>query len=382
VTASSCDVLVVGLGAMGSAVTCELARRGLRVVAFDRFSPPHPWGSSHGETRIIREAYFEHPLYVPLVQRAYERWHALARDSGRRLLVTTGALTIGPPDGALVKGSMASAHVHALPHEALTPNEVERRHPALRPPAGTVAIWEPRAGVLLPEPCIESHLRLGARHGATLRCDTLVRSWRAEGSRVSLSTSAGRFDADWLVLAAGAWMSDLLPELASTLSVERQVLHWYRPRAHPGAFRAERLPVFLIEHDQGGILYGIPELPDVGAGVKVARHHNGETTSAASIDRSVRPGEIQSLELLIASFLPGLAGGWQRASVCMYTNTPDEHFLIDRHPALPNVLVISACSGHGFKFAPVVGEVAADLITGGASRFDLTPFRFGRFQGG
>jgi sarcosine oxidase len=375
------DVVVAGLGAMGSATLYELARRGRRVLGLDRFAPPHAWGSSHGETRIIREAYFEHPQYVPLVRRAYASWDALALEADRRLLVRTGGLMIGPRDGVLVRGALASAHQHGLDHEMLTAAEVARRHPALRPHADMTAVWEPRAGVLFPERCIEAHLNGATGHGAELRTSEPLVSWRATSGNIEVTTASGAVSAGALVLACGAWMPQVVPELGLPLSVERTVLHWFAPHTEAAAFGPDRLPIFLLEYAPDRFIYGMPELSEVGEGVKVARHHEGEITSADSVRREVAREEIEAMAPLVEDFTPGLSGGWRRSAVCMYTNTPDQDFIIDCHPAHPNVVILSPCSGHGFKFSCVIGEIAADLVTRGATAFDLEPFRLGRWSG-
>ena len=374
----SWDVIVVGLGAMGSAVAGELARRGRRVLGLDQFRPPHALGSSHGETRIIREAYFEHALYVPLVQRAYEGWADLERATGNRLLISTGGLMIGPPEGELVSGALGSARLHGLPHEVLSADEVLRRYPALNPRPHWVAVLEPRAGVLFPERGIAAQLQVAEQHGAELRLSTPVWSWQRDGDGVAVTTAAGTMRAGTLVVAAGPWAASLVSELSPMLTVERQVLHWFRPHAHGQAFAADRLPIFLLEHEPGRMLYGVPELPEVGVGVKVACHHDGETTTADAIQREVSTSEVEAMTPLLTELLPDLAGGWDRSSVCMSTNTPDQHFLIDWHPSCDHVLLVSPCSGHGFKFSPVVGEIAADPVISRSASFDLTPFRFRR----
>jgi sarcosine oxidase len=235
-------------------------------------------------------------------------------------------------------------------------------------------VWEPRAGVLFPERCVEAWLEGAVAHGAELRTDTPLVSWRATASRVEVTTPNGTVEAGALVLACGAWMTDASPELRLPLTVERTVLHWFDPRRDRAAFAADRLPVFLMEYEPDQILYGMPELPEVGAGVKVARHHQGETTTADTVRREVSQDEIDGMDPLVSQFAPALAGGWLRSATCMYTNTPDGDFIIDRHPSHPHVVVLSPCSGHGFKFSSAIGDIAADLVTIGQSRFDLTPF--------
>jgi sarcosine oxidase len=365
------DVIVVGLGAMGSAAACHLARRGQRVLGLDRFTPPHTLGSSHGRTRIIREAYFEHPLYVPLVQRAYESWADLERESGRTLMLKTGGLMIGRPDGVVVTGARRSAEEHRLHHAVLTAGEVRARFPALRPDDDMIAVWEPRAGVLFPEACIEAHLETARRHGATLRYDEPVTRWEPAGSGVRVATAQGDYAAACLLLSAGSWTRSLLPGLDPPLVVERQVIYWFTPARHAERFAPARCPIHLWEHEPGRYFYGFP---DLGDGVKLARHHEGEPADPDTIDREVHPGEIEAMRRLASRYLPDAGGPLRSNAVCMYTNTPDEHFLIDRHPEHAQVLIASPCSGHGFKFASALGETVADLLTTGRTRFDLSLF--------
>lgn len=366
------DVAVVGLGAMGSAAACHLATRGLRVLGFDRHAPPHALGSSHGRTRIIREAYFEHPLYVPLVRRAYALWAALEQDSGRSLLRTVGGLNLGRPDGALIGGARRSVEQHGLPHAMLDAAAVAARHPALRPDDGMVALWEPRAGILDPEACVAAHLQVAAARGASLHRDEPVLHWSADGEGVTLATSLGRYRARRLILAAGPWLASLVPDLRLPLTIERQVQCWFEPREPTDAFAPDRCPVHLWELDQDRWFYGFP---DLGHGVKLAMHHGGESTDPDRVRRSVGDDEIAALRELVRRHVPAADGRLLDAAVCLYTNTPDGHFWIDAHPTHPQVLIASACSGHGFKFSSAIGELLADLVTRGTTAFDIAPFR-------
>jgi sarcosine oxidase len=367
------DVLIAGLGAMGSAAASELAGRGVQVLGLDRFTPPHSLGSSHGESRIIREAYFEHPVYVPMLQRSYELWRALEKASDTRLLLQTGGLMIGRPDSALVEGARRSAELHGLQHAMLTAAEVSARFPALHPERDMVAVWEPRAGVLFPEACVRAHLTQARRHGAKMRFDEPVRHWEADRDNVLVYTSHGEYRAKQLIVTAGAWVGSLLPGLPLPFSVERQVLHWFDPASDAGAFAPERCPIHLWQFDAGRFFYGFP---DLGTGVKVAFHHDGEATTADGIRREVAAQEVDAVRAVLRRFIPAADGPLRASVVCPYTNTPDEHFWIDRHPAQPRVWVASPCSGHGFKFAPVVAEVLADLVQGKPQRFDLGLFRW------
>jgi sarcosine oxidase len=366
------DFIIVGLGAVGSAAAFHLARRGTKVLGLDRFTPPHAFGSSHGQTRIIREAYFEHPLYVPLIQRAYELWSELEKLAGRPLLRQTGGLMIGAPDSAVVAGALQSARRHGLRFEILEATEIIRRFPALRPAEGMIGVWEPRAGILFPEICVEAHLRLARKHGAELRIDEPVLEWKVTREGVRAHTGKGEYCANQLLLCAGSWIKPLLGTLASPLTVERQVQYWFEPSLNTEQFQPQHCPIHIWEYEHGRYFYGFP---DLGNGVKVARHHEGPVTTPESINRNVEGFEVEEMRKIVGRFLPGANGPLRSAVVCQYTNTPDYHFWIDRHPEHRQVMIASACSGHGFKFSSVVGETLADLLVERQSHFDLTLFQ-------
>ncbi len=366
------DVIIAGLGAMGSAAAYQLAMRGARVLGLDRFTPPHAFGSSHGQSRIIRTAYFEHPAYVPLLQRAWQIWLDLALQSGRELLRQTGGLMIGPRDGVLIDGVLRSAKQHGLAHELLSADAVRERYPALRPSADMQAVWEPAAGVLCPEACIEVQLQAAQRHGAQLQFDEALTHWTQDGDGVRVITTKGEYRAKQLLLTPGAWIGSLLPALARSFTVERQVLYWFDPASDQSLFAPERCPIHLWETPAQRFFYGFP---DLGSGVKVAIHHEGQRSDPDRLNRVVSPTEIATMRALLAQYLPAANGVLRSAEVCMYTNSNDEHFWIDRLPEQPAVLLASACSGHGFKFASVLGEVLADLLLSGRSAFDLSLFK-------
>jgi sarcosine oxidase len=371
------DTVVVGLGVTGSAAAWQLARRGLQVLGLEQYSPLHTLGSSHGRTRIIREAYFEHPLYVPLVQRAWTLWEELERETGAGLLRQTGGLTIGGAEGTVFTGALRSAREHALAHEVLTAEEVRRRFPALAPTGDMAAVFEERAGVLMTEPCLEALQGAARARGADLRHDTPVLSWEVDGTGAVVATAAERFSAGRLVLCAGPWLPRLLADLALPLRVERQLSHWFEPASTPEAFAASRCPVTIWEHAPGRVFYTIPD--PGGQGFKAGIHHEGEKVGPETVRREPTAEDEGRVRGLLERFIPAANGRLLDARVCLYTNTPDEHFLVDRHPRAPGVLLGSACSGHGFKFAPAIGEALADLVVGGRARFDLSPFRVGRF---
>ena len=373
-TVRESDVIIVGLGAMGSQAAAELAGRGQRVLAFDRLRPPHTEGSSHGRSRIIRQAYFEHPLYVPLVLRAYERWADLERQTGRRLLTETGGLMLGLPDSTLVAGARLSAEAHGLAHEMLGAADLRRRFPAFRVDRETVGLYELRAGILDPEGSVEVALDLALARGAELRFNEVVEGWDAVAGGIEVHSASGRHRAQRLVLAAGPWMSGLLGRHLP-LEVERQVAYWFTPVRRAELFAPQRLPIWIWEWEQGHQAYGFP---DVGDGVKVACHHEGARIAIERIDRRVAEEEVATMRRLLTRLLPDAPGALRASSVCCYTDAPDGHFVVGPLPGAPEVVVVSPCSGHGFKFAPVIAEIVADLVTGAAGRFDLGPFAVDR----
>lgn len=372
---SQYDVAVVGLGAMGSATLHELARRGIRAIGFDRHTPPHSLGSSHGRSRIIREAYFEDPAYVPLVQRAYERWAEIEADSGLSVFTQTGGLMLGAPNGNLVAGARLSAKLHELPFEEIDAREVRLRFPALKPEAGTVAIFEPRAGALNPERAIEAMLTLARGRGAEVRTGVAVEGWTTTESTVRLNTSDGAVEVGHAVIAAGPWLNQLIGQTVP-LDIERQLMLWFSPAEPTDLLGPDRLPVFIWEWEPERYFYGIP---DLGDGFKFARHHEGAITTPNAVDREVGTAEIEDAASCLRKYLPVAAGAFQSAAVCLYSNTPDQHFVIGPHPAEPRITLLSPCSGHGFKFASAIGEIGADLATTGQSRFDLSLFSPQRF---
>ena len=374
------DVAIVGLGAMGSAVSWQLAQRGARVIAFDRLQPPHTMGSSHGRTRIIREAYYEHPLYVPLVRRAYELWDDLERASGDRLFIQTGGLMVGRENGLLVRGALQSALAHNIDHEMLDAVQLARRFPAYHAARDTVALLEKRAGMLFPEKCIAAQLDAARASGAELRLNESVERWSSSPAGIAIETARGEYRADRMVVAAGPWLPRLLAQtgVELPLEIERQLSHWFEPEvAHDPKYGPERCPIALWEMPDGDVF---ATLPHDGDGVKCGMHHAGAATSPEAVNRAVSQGENAVARELLETVMPGAGGRVLDARVCLYTNTPDRHFIIDWLEG-EHVLLLSACSGHGFKFASAIGEIAAQLATDGKTWLDLRPFALSRFHG-
>lgn len=371
------DVIVVGLGAMGSLATYELARRGHRVLGLERFASPHTMGSSHGHSRIIREAYFEDPRYVPLVQRAYARWAALEAESGATLFTQTGGLMLGPPDGALVRGARLSAELHSLPHDVISAQSVRDRFPAFHPRDDMIGVWEPRAGILSPETCIAAALDVARGHGAELRMHEAVHGIDEHAAGVTVTTNAGQYTGTSVIVTVGAWTRDLLPELALPLTIQRNVQFWFEPLRNAAQFSAQHFPIFIAEYDADApAWYGFP---DVGDGLKLALHHHGASVHPDAVDRVVAADEVETVRDILVQFMPDANGPLRAAAVCLYTNAPDEHFIIGRHPERNAVILASPCSGHGFKFASVIGAVLADLALDREPEFDLALFDPKRF---
>ena len=370
----NCDVIVVGLGAHGSAAAASLSRRGLKVVGFDAHTPPHTIGASHGESRIIREVYAEHPDYVPLIQHAYKLWKRLEDESDvpLKLMHRTGGISIGRPQAKSMIGIQRSAEVHGLKLEMLAPDEIHKRWPQLRPREEMIGAYDDRAGVLFPEQCVQAQLDDATRHGADLHFEEPVTRWHPDGGGVKVYTDAGDYSSEKIVFAAGAWNRDLVSKLNLPMTIERQVLFWFKPASSPELFKPDRFPNASWEWSPGKALYC---QADFGRGVKTAFHHNGEMLQdVEELDREVRPSDETNLRNAISDIMPELGGEVMRSIVCMYTDTPDMHFMIDRHPGHQNVVISSACSGHGFKFSPAVGEVIADLTTDRKPAYDISLF--------
>jgi sarcosine oxidase len=374
------DVIVAGLGGMGSAAAYQLAGRGQRVLGLEKFSPAHDKGSSHGRSRIIRQAYFEGAEYVPLLLRAYELWEQLEEETGQELMTLTGGLMIGREDGELVSGSVKSADEHDLPYEMLDAAEIRRRFPAYAPGPETVALYEENAGFVRPEETVKAHLDRADSLGADLRFEEPVLSWEASESGVGVKTPVDSYEAERLVISPGAWAPQLLGDLDLPLEVTRQVMFWYEPTGGLEPFLPERFPIFIWEPDDGNMFYGFPAQDD-DRGVKAAFFRaGGVSTSPETIDREVREEEIGFLRGYLADHIPELAGRCLDARACMYTNTPDEHFVISVYPDNPRVVIACGFSGHGYKFCSVVGEILADLSIEGSTPHPIDLFSPARLK--
>ena len=373
---SAYDAIVLGLGGMGSASLFHLARRGLRVLGLERFDLVHEYGSSHGLTRIIRLAYWEHPSYVALLRRAYELWRELESLAGERLLYITGSVDAGPEGGPIFQGALKSSELHGLAHEVMDGEELHRRFPGYRLPGEMRCLYQPDGGFLLPERCDVAHIEQALAHGAEVRFRELVTSWDVSGGQVRVRTPRGHYEAGRLVVCAGPWASKLVPQLEGLAVPERQVLAWLQP-SRPEFFRLGAFPVFNLEVEEGRY-YGFPSF--LIPGFKFGKyHHREEQVDPDTVNREPEAADEELLRSFARRYFPDGAGATLMLKTCMFTNSPDRHFILDRHPTHPEVVVAAGFSGHGYKFCSVVGEVMADLAQGGRARHDIELFRLRRF---
>ena len=368
------DQIVIGVGGMGSATVCELARRGQRVLGLEQFGVPHELGSSAASTRIFRFAYFEDPSYVPLMRLALARWQRLQHDCGESFVTTTGGLDIGPPSGRVVSGAKLACQAHALTHEVLRASELNRRFPAWRLPSEFEAVLQPDAGFLLADRAIVAHVAVARRLGAEVNENEAVKRWEVIGDRVEVETERARYEAGALILTAGAWTGKLLQPLKTLAIPERQVVGWFRSDGQP--FQSQNFPVFILDCPENGNFYGIPE--QAQEGFKVGKfHHRNQAVDADSIDRRIGPDDVAVLTA-IGRYLAKPMGEAVAFKTCMFVNSPDEHFIVDVLPDQRNVVLAAGFSGHGYKFCAAIGEILADLAMHGTTPHDTTLFSLAR----
>lgn len=377
-TARARDVVVVGLGGMGSAALYHLAGRGLRVLGLEQHGLGHRLGSSHGETRVIRKAYSEDPRYVPLLERSYELWRELEEDRAETLLWITGALHLGADGDPGIAGVRAAVAEHELAHEVLDGDEIRRRYPGLAPGDGDVGILEPDGGFLAVERCVLGHVEGAMRRGAEVRAFSPVQAIEPDGDGLAVRTGEARILTSAVVLCAGGGSAPGSPlALDLPLEIERQVQCWLAP-LEPELFDVGRFPVF-VRNAGADTFYGLPRHRHPG--VKICRHHGRPPTSLAEIDRTPSRADLDDVGAFATAHVPRAAGPVLDARVCHYTNTPDHHFAIGAHPTLENAWIAAGFSGHGFKMSSVVGEILADLVISGRTACDIelfTPERFAR----
>lgn len=370
------DVIIIGLGGMGSAAAYQLTKRGMRVLGLERFTLAHDRGSSHGGSRITRTAYFEDPAYVPLLLRSHELWREIEHETGEDILTMTGGLMMGPESSRTVAGSLETARTWELRHEMLNAAEINLRYPAFTPASDVVGLYEEEAGFVRPELSVMAHCQAARIRGAELHFGEAVRAWKAapSGDGVTVSTDQATYSASRLVITPGAWAPELLADLDLPLQVERYVQFWFEPEDGIDRFLADRHPIYIWEAEDGVQFYGFPAHKPFDAGIKVAFFRLGSPTTPETVDRTVHPGEIQRMRMYIGHRIPALNGRFLNARTCLYTTTPDTHFVISLHPEHPQVAIAAGFSGHGFKFVPVVGEIMADLAADGHTKHSIDLF--------
>lgn len=371
------DAVVFGLGGMGSAAMYHLAKRGAKVLGIERHGIAHDRGSSHGDTRVIRKAYFEHPDYVPLLDRAYTLWEELQAECDEPLLVKSGAVLAGKPDSDTIRGLERCYREHALPHERLDAAQARLRYPAFHFPDGHVVFVDPSGGYLFVERCIEQHLEMAERHGATVSIHEEVTAWKADDNGVTITTDKRVIEAGALVVTAGAWTSDALDDLGVPLTVLRKVQLWY-DSPNIAAYSGSDFPVFYVESDRGS-MYGFPAVSEFG--MKIAEHTGGSPVADPdAVNRGLEAEDEHAILEFLRETFPEMEPKRTRFSVCMYTMSPDEHFIVDRHPRHPNVALGAGFSGHGFKFASVIGEILAQLVLDKETPHPIGFLGLNRFQ--
>lgn len=375
------DAIVLGLGGVGSAAACHLAGRRRRTLGIEQFQPAHDRGSSHGGSRIIRQAYHEHPDYVPLVRSSYELWRELEHNTDSELLTITGGLLIGPENGEVVQGALRSARQHLVPHELLSPPDIRRRFPLFHAGEGEAGLLEGTAGFLRPERAVRAHLQQAANAGADLHFGEVVTEWSATpGGGVSVTTDRDTYKAESLILAPGAWAPEVMRALGLPLVIRRHMMCWFDPIADAPLFSPEHFPIYLWQSSSGTILYGFPAIDGPRGGAKAAIHTGGDICTPDELERGLLPKDEEEIREQLSRLLPALNGPLLHSSACMYTLTPDEHFLLGPHPEWPQVTIACGFSGHGFKFCSVLGEILADLADTRMTRHSIEFLSPARFQ--
>lgn len=364
---------------MGSGALYALAQRGCKVIGIDRFEPGHHLGSSFGESRIIRMAYYEDPVYVPLLRLAYQAWDRLEKHTGEHVLTITGILEAGIESAALVEGSLRSALEHDIPHEVLLPAQVNKRFPALSIPPDWKCLFQPDAGILQPEKAIQLFVKSARNLGATIALGTRVERVVPLGDHVEVRLESGEtIEAGSAVVAVGPWIQELVPEFAGQLTLTRQPLMWFEPRERH-LVQPASMPVFFFQ-TRDDLIYGFPDFR--GSGVKAASHRSGGELASADERRAEASDEEKAyLTRMVRRYVPAAAGRVRQTHVCIYTRSSDEHFILGLHPGASQIVLASPCSGHGFKFASIFGEILADLAMTKATDKPIDFFRPGRLLG-
>ena len=369
------DVIIIGLGAMGSATSMFLSHNGIKVIGFDSYSPPHEFGSSLGHTRVIREAYHEGTTYVPIVQRAYEIWLEMNENSKVPIIETYGGLLIGRKTGD-IENALKSANKYDIPIKKMTTDEISQKFSVLNPPKEYIGLLESRGGAVFVENSINHMLNTALNNGSIHKYNERVVRWSKKSNYYLVETNLGNYKTEKLVFSSGAWITKLIPTLKLPIKIERQVLFWFSPRKNPDKFKSINLPNSGWDLDNGLSFYTMPNLEN--RGFKVAMHHNGEFVDPDTLIRESNDSDLKMVRGFLEEYIPDGNGELIDSKVCMYTDTPDQDFLIDSHPDDENIIICSPCSGHGFKFTPAIGEICSSLIINNSTNFDLDKFSLER----
>jgi sarcosine oxidase len=381
------DTVVLGLGAMGSAALLQLAKRGQHVAGIDRFSPPHAFGSSHGDSRVTRLAIGEGAHYTPLVMRSHQLWREIEKETGRDLMTTTGGLIISSRSTTsrmhvqdFFGTTVAAAERYGIAHEILDARAIKHRFPQFNVRDDEIGYYEYEAGFLRPETCVAAQLALAEKHGAAIHRNEKVLGFEDAGSGITVKTDKQTYAAGRLIVSAGAWLPQLIAsKYAAPFKIRRQVLFWYAPKGAITPFQLGNFPIYIWElQGRPQAIYGFPAIDGEHGGIKVATQQYETETTPEDVDRTVSGAEARAMYDYIAPYLPGFSGKCLKAVVCLYTVTPDAEFVIDAHPEMPHVIVASPCSGHGFKHSAAIGEALSEIVIDGKSRLDLSPFKFSR----
>ena len=371
------DCIVIGMGGMGSASIYQIAKRGSSVLGLEQFDIPNSRGSSHGVNRIIRLAYYEDPSYVPLLIRAYELWTEIEQKIGNKLLFKTGSIDAGPEDSEVFKSSLRSCEIHDIDHEVLSANELNMRFNGYQLPDGHFGLLQRDGGFLLSEKSISAFVDVAKSYGAEIHKHEPVLEWETRNGEVQVTTEYGTYSSKTLIISVGAWISKMVPSFSKITSVERQVLGWFKP-SKPDIFAPENFPVFNLLVDEGRYygfpIYGIP-------GFKIGKyHHLGEEIAPEQLENKITLRDEQVLLDAVKKYFPHALGPALALKTCMFTNTPDEHFILDTLPGHPNIMIVAGFSGHGFKFCSVVGEIAADIVLKGQTNHNIDLLSLSRFK--
>ena len=371
------DVIIIGLGAMGSAASYYLSKNGVKVLGLDTYEPPHKLGSSHGHTRVIREAYHEGTSYVPIVKKAYELWNELDHEIEDKLILEYGGMYLGD-DGKYLSDAKKSAKKYDIPIKEFSSKEIKEKYNILNPPNNFKGLLENRSGAVFPEKAISNFLSKSINNGSSHNYNEKVIVWEKQSKFYKVETDKNNYFAEKLIFSSGAWIKNLVPSLKLPVKIERQVLFWFDPIKDKDKFHYSNMPNTGWDLDNGMEFYTQPNIENKG--FKVAMHHNGKFISENDLNRESNADDLSIVKNFLEEYIPLANGKLIDSRVCVYTNTPDLDFIIDFYPNDENIIICSPCSGHGFKFTPAIGEICSELVINNAANYDLSEFSIKRLM--